>query len=129
MTLGGDIPTGTMAFLGTINKATIEKKAELDEKKAELELSHGSRPPSGSKQLSTNVSRPTSALLRDKNGDALTTLTPLGANAEMLEPFRKTQVCSRTIYKTPVREGIGQNKIHLFPQSHSVLFFEKNRHL
>ena len=103
MTLGGDIPTGTMEFLGTISKATIEKKAELDEKKAELELSHGSRPPSGSKPLSTNGSRPTSALLGDKSGGALTTLAPLGANAETLEQFRKTQVCSRTIYKTPVR--------------------------
>jgi hypothetical protein len=128
MTLGGDIPTGTMEFLGTISKATIEKKAELDEKKAELELSHGSRPHSGSKPLSTNgSSRPTSALLGDKSGGALNTLAPLGANTETLEQFRKTQVCSRTIYKTQFG-GNRPKQIHLFPQSHSVLFFEKNRH-
>ena len=86
-----------MAFLGTLNKATIEKKAELDEKKAELELSHGSRPPSGSKPLSTNGSRPTSALLADKSGGAPRTLAPLGTNAETIEQFRKTQVCSQTL--------------------------------
>jgi hypothetical protein len=126
MTLGGDGNAGTMAFLGTLNKATIEKKAELDEQKAELELSQGSRPPSGSKPLSTNGSRPTSALLRDKSGGPLTTLAPLGANAEILEQFTKTQVCSQSQFcKTPVRDR--QNKFTCFP-SLILGYSPKNRH-